>query len=351
MNWRTIRTLVAKDIFLFFQNRFFAFITVLALVFYALIFFLMPSQVDETVEMALYAPAPPEAFNAQLEQEGLLIHRVSSEEELRQTVTDGTYPFGVALPADLSGGPGAEKTSIRLYFTSELPGELQDAYTMLVEEMVLSAVGHPLNIEAQGEILGPDLAGAQIPPRARMLPLFAVFVLVMETMGLASLITAEVEQGTIRALLVTPIRVEGLFLAKGVTGVLLAFVQVTLLLAVTGGLNHHPLLMLTALFLGSLLVTGIGFLIASVSKDMLSAIAWGIVAILILAIPSFNVLLQGAISGWVKLIPSYYLVDTVHRVLNFGAGWQDVAANLLLLLAFAILFLALGVLALRRKFR
>jgi ABC-2 type transport system permease protein len=84
---------------------------------------------------------------------------------------------------------------------------------------------------------------------------------------------------------------------------------------------------------------------------MMSVMGWGVLAILILVIPSLNIALPGLVTGWIKLIPSFYLVDTVHQVINFGAGWADVGGNLLILLAFSLAFLALGVLALRRKFR
>ena len=115
------------------------------------------------------------------------------------------------------------------------------------------------------------------------------------------------------------------------------------------GLAHEPLLMLLALLLGSLMVTGLAFLLASVSRDLLSVMGWGILAILLLVIPALNVLLPGTASGWAQVIPSYYLVDTVNGVTNFDLGWADVAGNLLALLLFAVAFLALGIFALQRR--
>lgn len=38
-------------------------------------------------------------------------------------------------------------------------------------------------------------------------------------------------------------------------------------------------------------------------------------------------------SDWIKVIPSYYVVDTLHPTLNFGATWADLLPNLLVLLA------------------
>jgi ABC-2 type transport system permease protein len=67
-------------------------------------------------------------------------------------------------------------------------------------------------------------------------------------------------------------------------------------------------------------------------------------------IPSLVIFLPDITTNWIKIIPTYYLVDTVYRVLNFEAGWGDVWQNLAVTLLFAMLFVGLGVAALRRKF-
>lgn len=310
-----IQALVAKDFNLYFNNRFFAMITVVGLVFYIAAYYLMPKTVDETLEMAIYADQLPQALSQGLEEEeGLVLELMPSEEAVKQAVADGDFQVGVALPDDMAAQIAAgEKPLVKLYFAVALPPEFQDLYAIFIRELAFLMGGQPLNIETQSEVIGPDLAGAQIPPRERMLPLLAVFILVMETMGLASLISSEVETGTIRALLVTRADTTDLFTSKGILGTGLAFVQVVLLMLVTGGFSEQPLLILTALLLGSLLVCGLGFLVGSISHDLMSAISWGMLVIIVLAIPALTVLLPGFItSGWIRLIPSYYLVDTVH---------------------------------------
>jgi len=59
MTRKLVTTLVVKDLTLFFRNRFFAFITVLALVFYVLVYYLLPGSVDELLEIGFYAPDLP----------------------------------------------------------------------------------------------------------------------------------------------------------------------------------------------------------------------------------------------------------------------------------------------------
>ena len=140
------------------------------------------------------------------------------------------------------------------------------------------------------------------------------------------------------------------FAAKGVISVSMVFFQVVVLMLVVGALKFEPLIILTTLFLGALLVTGIGFLMGAAGRDMLSVMAWGVLAMLLLGVPAFGVIFPGTMTAWAKFIPSYYLVDTLHQVINFGAGWQQISSNLLLLLVWDVAAMFIGAAVLKRKF-
>ena len=352
MSWRLVATLVAKDLTLFFRNRYFAYITVAGLIAYVGIYFAVPRSVDETLELGLYAPSLPPILEQLQEVQGLALERFDSQEALKEAVAGGEYPAGVVLPDGfLDQLMAGDQVRVDLFFGPGVPDELEGAAAALIQQVAYLQTGQTLSVEISRQVLGPDLVGQQIPPRDRMLPLIAAFTMLTETLGLASLISEEIVGRTIQALLITPLTVGGLFLAKGLTGVGMAFGQSTLFMIATGSLVRHASLLLVALLLGAVLVTGIGFLIGSLSKDLTSVMAWGIPTLIVLSIPAFGVLFPGTISDWAKAIPSYYLADTIHQVANFGAGWGDVWGNLLILLAFDLLFVAPGVLALRRKFR
>jgi ABC-2 type transport system permease protein len=352
MNLRAIRALVAKDFTLFFRNRFFALVTLLGLVVYVALYFVMPGSVDETLDIGLYTPAWSPTSD-EIQQQGLEIHVAESEDDLKGGVVAHDYVAGVVLPGDLVEKlTSGQKPQIDLYFASDTPEEAKEAVSSLIRELIYAQTGQPLAVDFSTQVLpGPDMAGKQIPPRDRMRPLFAVLLIVFETYGLATLITEEIEHRTIQALLVTPVSVKDLFVAKGVTGITLAFGQGTLFMALVGGLNQQPVIVILALLLAALLVTGIGFLIASLAKDMMSVLAWGVLALVILVIPSMGTMFPGVITEWVKVIPSYYVVDTVDRVASYGSGWPDIWQNLLILLAFDVAFLLIGMVALRRRFQ
>ncbi len=351
MNLRIIGALISKDFSLFFRNRFFALMTAFGLIVYLTIYFVMPSSVNESLEIGLYAPVIPPAFE-QIQGEGLEIEVVESDEALREAVTEGQYVAGVALPADIMEKFRArQKPQINVYFAADTPEEIKDVVGVLIRELAYLQIGQPLAVEVSEEILGPDMMGIQIPPRDRMRPLLVVILILMETMFLATLISEEVGRRTIQALLVTPMTVKDLFAAKGTLGIGLVFGQGVLFMAIVGGMSKQPLIILAALLLGAVLATGVGFLMASLGKDMMSLMPWFILALVILIIPSFGVMFPGTITGWVEVIPSYYLVDTVHQAASFGFGWGDVWQSLLMLLGFNIVIFWIGIMALRRKFR
>ena len=351
MKWFTVKALVSKDLVLFFRNSFFAFITVLGLVSYIAMYLLLPGSIDETIGLGLYAPDSADRLIQGLEEEGERVIIAASDAELRQAVLDGEVIAGIAFPGNLAEtiGMGA-RLEVTVYLASDAPEEMSAMAESLVDAMVLALYGTPLNFNVTEETLGPDLVGQQIPYRDRMVPLLAVTILMFETMGLSALLAQEMDTRTIKALLITPMRVRELLVSKGLVSILLTMSQAIILMLVLGGFRHHPLIVFTILVLGSLLVTGIGFLLAATGKDLLSVMGVGILVIIVLSIPPVGVIFPGLMTGWARLIPSFYLADSLHKVINLGAGWGEVWQNLLTLLGFVLIFFWLGSAVLRRKF-
>jgi ABC-2 type transport system permease protein len=326
----------------------------LGLVFYIAIYYVMPDNVDETFRLAWSGPGLPEELvdsSEVSEEAGLEIEQFDTVSALQTAVEEGDYAAGIVMPQNLEAMlQEGEQGQVDIYFSAETPPELQDAATVLLQELLFAMLGdQSLNLTDNTTILGPDFAGQQIPLKDQLLPLMAVFVVLTEMLGLSSLISEEVEARTLNALLITPLTTGSFFIAKGISGVSLAFVQAVILLAITGRLGTQTVLILVALLLGALMVTGIGFLIASVAKDIMSVFGWGFPVLLLMAIPSLAVLIPDLTSDWIKVIPSYYLADTVHRAANFNAGWDVLWSNLVVMLGASLLFGGLGVLALRRK--
>ena len=353
-----IRALVQKDFLLFFRNPFFTLLTAAGLLAYIAIYLLMPSTVDDQLGLALYVESGDSSPMASTLADTLQAQLIDSQDALVQAVNDGTYVAGLVLSADdLSAIQSGADVSIPVYYapgtTADLRSAVTDVLTVAFNTVSFLTGAQTFHINENVEVLGADVSGIvkPLPLRDRMLPTFLLLILSIEMMGAATLISEEVENRTAQALLVTPLTTGGFFTSKALMGILLAFAQVLILVVVTGKIATSPLMLIVILLVGSLMATGIAFLVASVSRDMISAIAWGTLALIVLALPAIIVIFPSIASGWINVIPSYYLVDALHRTMNFGATWSDVLPNLLIMLVIGFVVLGIGSAVLRRRFQ
>ncbi len=349
MNARIIAALVIKDVVLIFRNKLFLLITIVGSIAYIAIYFVMPTTVDESLKIGLYsdAPAVPPVFQNLIDggQEGLDVDRLDTDQALRDAVDQGTYIAGIALPADILTGDDPE---IQIYTKSDTPEEVAQSLEFMVTELAY-VQGGQLPVTTQ-EVLGTDLIGAQIPMQDQMRTILPSILIIVQLFSLATLISEEFEGRTVRAVLVSPANIVDFFVAKGVFGVGMAFGQGLIIAAIIGGLATQGGIVILTLLLASLAITGMGFLCGAFSKDNMSAVSWSFVVMMLLLMPAMTALTPG-VSNWVRIIPSYYFVDTLHRAMNFGMGWADLWSNLLIMAGFATAFITLGILALRRKVR
>ena len=352
-----IGTLVVKDMKLFFRNRFFSIVTALGLVLYLLIYFLIPSQVDESLGLAFFIEnqeASPlyQALADELDAAALF----DSEAEML-TALEETNDFlvGLSIPSESAAAIArGEEVALNAYYAPGVPAEAKqifhDVLVVLANATNPETLANFTRFNETEVVLGNDMSGAPLSMRDRFIPLLLMAIILMEVFGVATLLTRDVENGTARALITGPLRLHQFFIAKALMGMILAFGQLLLMVIIVGRIGTSPLLLLTTLLLGSFLMVGSAFFIAAISKDNMSVLAWGALSLMLFIIPGISVMLPGLSTGWMEIVPSFYFVDSLHRILNFGAGWADVSRNLALLLIVGAGTMAIGTAVLRRRF-
>ena len=340
--------IIAKDFRLFTRDRFFFFVSILGLVFYAGMFWLLPDTVDETLQIGIVGPVGDiDVGDVNESDQGLELVPYESEEALVVAIEEGDeVVVGMVLPTSIAD------PVITVYVGSGVPEAVAGTVEGLATELALTFVGVPPPVSGfatEEVILGEDRVGNQVSLQEQFRPLFAFFVLIMESMALATLVAAEIQERTVKAITVTPARVSDFLTAKVVFGTLLAFSQAMLLMIAIRSLGFGPVLLTTAVLLGSLLVTGFGLLAGSIGKDYVGIIFWSLAFLIPLIIPAFAFLFPGSTAPWIQVLPSYGLGRVMVDVSSYGAGWAEALPWLGVLAAWALASVLAGWVVLNKR--
>jgi ABC-2 type transport system permease protein len=348
MNAHEIRVIMGKDVREFSRNRFFVFITLLVLIVWVAIFWVLPNSVDETVRLGVTGLDIP------VDQPGLSLIPFGSEQDLRTAVEQGMDDIvaGIAFPAGfIEAVASGEQPTVVLLVPAGLPAQERTLMEGLVEEAAFALSGSPPLVDpiTEAQILGTDRIGDQVSLQEQMRPMLLVLVLMVETFALSSLVAIEIQQRTVTAILATPATVTDVLAAKGIFGTTLAFTEVVLLGLLIGAFATNAPIILTALLLGAVLVTGFGMIAGSFGKDFLETLFISLAFMIPLMVPAFGALFPGSAATWVRILPTYGLVEAVVGVTIDGDGWSQVAGALAILAAWGAGAFIAGAMILRRR--
>ena len=352
---RAVLTIIGKDLKMMTRELIFVFMTVLSLVIFVTLYWVLPDRADDTISLGIHGQGVRTALAAYAgeTEAGLGIAVYPDTESLRAAVDNREIEVGLDFPDELVQQIAAgNRVTVTVFARPNLPVEITDALSSMVREVAYAAAGHLLPVSEPDEemvVLGFDRSGQQLAMRDRLRPLYAFMMLIMEAVALGGLIAAEIQHKTVIALMATPARLSDILLAKGIVGTLLAFGEASLMLLLIRGFGPVPGVVVVALFLGAVMVTGVAMIAGAAGKDLMATMLIGIGMLIPLAIPGFAILLPGAAAGWVRAMPTYSLVDTIVRVNFYNQGWSDVLGQLGLLAAWCVAIATVGILVLRGR--
>lgn len=401
-----IRALLKKELTAYSRDLVFLGLTLVVLIAAPFLFHALPDSVDESITLGVYpsvtemvgdareALADMGATEEQLaelddidlaaEEEGLAVVEFESEEQLRGVIegslelwrTEGGETvfrdkeagdkkpkdaervepdIGVAFPADFIAGvaAGRDDLTVTVYSQAGIGEEIQTAMQSFVREAAYEIAGRELPVGMPDEdtiVLGDDRVGDQVTMQERMRPMLLFMVLLMETFSMASLISTEVLQRTVTAVLVTPAKVGDFLAAKTIFGTLMSLSQALIILVFIGGVTSaNWSLILTVLVMGAIMFTGIALFVGAAGKDFMGQLFYAMLFTIPLLIPAFSVMFPGSAAPWVTVLPSYPIIKVLVDTTAYGGTWADAWG----LLAYAALWLVIlyfaGLFALKRK--
>lgn len=401
-----VRALLKKELTAYSRDLVFLGLTIVVLVAVPFIFHALPDSVDESITLAVYPPisemvgeakdaliemgateeqlAELDDLDLAAEEEGLALIEFESPGQLQGVIEDslelwrtegGDTVFrdkeagdkkpkdaerikpdiGIAFPDGFITGvaAGAGDLTVTVYSQAGVGEEIQTAMQSFVREAAYQIAGRELPVGMPDEdtiVLGEDRMGDQVSMQERMRPLLLFMVLLMETFSMASLVSTEVLQRTVTAVLVTPAKVSDFLAAKTIFGTLMSLSQALIILAFVGGLTAtNWSLILTVLVMGAIMFTGIALFVGSAGKDFMGQLFYAMLLTVPLLIPAISVMFPGTAAPWVKVLPSYPIIRVLVDATAYGGTWADAWG----MLAYAALWLVIlyfaGLFALKRK--
>lgn len=181
-----------------------------------------------------------------------------------------------------------------------------------------------------------------------MMAMFATFTMV----GGAVVLLEERQAGTLRRLLVMPIRKSTILLGK-LLGILVSGIIQTLILILFGALafgvpwGSAPLALAVMVVAFSLAITALGLMFAALTKTLAQANALSTIVVLSIAALGGAWWPLDIVPGWMqtlgRLSPISWAMDGFHDIITRGLGVTAVLPEAGILLAFTAVFLAVGV--------
>lgn len=401
-----IGALLKKELKAYSRDTVYLALTLVMLIAIPIVFHLLPDSVDESITLAVSPPIASlvedakdtlrelGATDEQLEQldqadlaeqqEGLLLLEFE-DEELMTGVIEGTHEawrteegelvildkeaeadrpedaervnvdIGIAFPAGFISDVaiGEEDVKVTVYSDAAVPEEIRTAMRSFVREAAYQIAGRELPVELPAEesiVLGQDRAGDQVTLQERTRPMLLFMILLMETFSMASLVSTEVLQRTVTAVLSTPARVGDFLAAKTIFGTIMSLTQALIVLALVGGITaQNWSLVLAVLVIGAIMFTGIALFVGSAGKDFMGQLFYAMLFTIPLLIPALSVLFPGSVAPWVRLIPTYPVIDVLVRSTVYGGTWSDSWTSLAYAVLWLVIIYGAGLFALKRK--
>jgi ABC-2 type transport system permease protein len=290
------------------------------------------------------------------------ISNVTTVDTLKESVQKGEIQGGIVIPSNFTQclSSGQQGTLIIMTDNSnpQISAAMQSALTTVFQQIGTSlaalalnasslAIVQPYNIQVQGVVTGHTSYFDFIAPG-----IMAMTVMMSVMTGLPAAISQEKEVGTLDGMMVAPINrlsiIVGKTLAQTARG-LLQGVLILVLASILFGVSIQGsiLLVFGLLLLGVFSFVGLGVVLTSFAKDQETAM----MVMMTLMFPMMflsGVFFPVQQMPWYmqdisKALPLTYAADALRKVMVLGAGIPEITTELVVLIAFGIVMIAIAV--------
>jgi ABC-2 type transport system permease protein len=297
----------------------------------------------------------------------LILTNVSNKSDITDLVQRGQLQGGIILPSNFSeslmtGKQGTliivsddSNPQISITIQSALRGVFDVMGTALAQQNLNTtniAVIKPFNVQTQGVVSGDPSYFDFIAPG-----IMAMTVMMSVMTGLPVAISQEKEIGTMDGMMVAPINRLSILLGKTLAQTARGLIQGVIILGLAIGIfgvaiQGSILLVFALLLLGVFSFVGLGIVITSFTKDQETA------QMLMMTLMFPMMFLSGVFfpiqqMPWYmqtisKALPLTYASDALRKVMVLGAGIPQISTELIILIVFGIVMIAIALPVFRR---
>jgi ABC-2 type transport system permease protein len=216
----------------------------------------------------------------------------------------------------------------------------------VVAKSVNEAIDAPL-IVIKPETFSEQASQTEINMLNSMVPGLALMFAFFMVSHLGETVVKERSDGTLRRLITSPVNRAAILIGKALPFILVAMIQLAFVLALCNLLFNVPLghsfsALLIMIASASLVIAGMGIMVAALAKNETQA---GVVAILIvvaMAAVSGALLPQVKVPGFNMITPHYWAMEGIQNVISRGMGVSGVLLEAGVLVGMAVVFFAIG---------
>lgn len=281
--------------------------------------------------------------------EGIKLAMLDDGDELRRQVESNDLDAGLIIPEGFDEALKAQRKPDLSFFVG---GESYASNRLILTVIAMDMVREVQGGEPVVNVETVDLGKASLPMSMRMVPVIVFYALVIAGLFVpGASIVEEKEQGTLTAMLVTPVKVGDVLVAKWVLAVLFAALMAIVSLLLNGAMGPNWLEVIAVVLVASALSGMLGIVVGVVAKD--SAILFGIVkglGIFLFAPAIFYVFPEWP--QWIaKLFPLYWIIEPIWQVSVMGESIATVWMELLIALGITAALAVAAALLTRRMQR
>ena len=267
--------------------------------------------------------------------------------EIKQAVESGAVDMGIVLPEGFDGFVmQGDETEITASIWGESLATQRTILLVTIFNLLREMAGQEAPVEIESVTLGDDIG---IPWNDRLLPLIVLITVFIGGIFLPSTsVINEKAKRTIEALVVTPLTMGEVFLAKGLLGIILSLFMGIVILILNQAFGAEPALMVLLLMLAAIMAAEIGLILGALLRDITSLFTvWKLGGILLFA-PAF-IYLFPQIPQWIgRIFPTYYIIQPIVEISQRGGGWPEIATSVFILIALDLILIGVLIFTLKR---